>query len=172
MADSKLSALAALTGANVDTAADLLYIDDVSVTTSKKILVDEVRIALLSNTAITNSLAADVALNNISNYFTGPTCAQGSTGTWFASGKVTFKDTASAATFLVKLWDGTTVIDSANVRSTGAGNNATCSLSGYLASPAGNIRISVQDSSLTTGKIVFNDSGESKDSTLSVFRIG
>lgn len=39
MADSKLSALAALTAANVDPTSDLLYIDDVSVTTSKSITV-------------------------------------------------------------------------------------------------------------------------------------
>ncbi len=46
MADTKLSALAALTGASVDPAADLLYIDDVSVTTSKSILVEQLGIAL------------------------------------------------------------------------------------------------------------------------------
>ena len=46
MADSKLSALTALAGSGVDTAADKLYIDDVSVTTSKSILVDELGIAL------------------------------------------------------------------------------------------------------------------------------
>ncbi len=45
MADAKLSALTALTGANVDPAADLLYIDDVSVTTGKKITVAELAIA-------------------------------------------------------------------------------------------------------------------------------
>ena len=46
MADTKLSALTALTGANVDAAVDILYIDDVSVTTGKKILIDELGIAL------------------------------------------------------------------------------------------------------------------------------
>ena len=170
MADSKLSALSALVGTGVDTAADLLYIDDVSVTTSKKILVDELRIALLSNTAITNSLSGDVALNNTGNYFTGPTCAQGSTGTWFASGTVTLQDSVQAI-FDVKLWDGTTVIASAAVYVVGT-EYVTVSLSGYLASPAGNIRISVKDISNTSGTIKFNASGESKDSTLSVIRIG
>ena len=47
MADAKLSALTALTGANVDDANDLLYIDDVSVTTSKKILVRELKNSFL-----------------------------------------------------------------------------------------------------------------------------
>ena len=46
MSDTKISALTALTGANVDTAADVLAIVDTSVTTTKKILIDELRIAL------------------------------------------------------------------------------------------------------------------------------
>lgn len=46
MANSKISALTALTGANVDTAADLLAIVDTSASTDKKILVDELRNAL------------------------------------------------------------------------------------------------------------------------------
>lgn len=41
MADTKISALTALTGANVDPAADVLPIVDTSVTTNKKILVGE-----------------------------------------------------------------------------------------------------------------------------------
>ena len=40
MADSKISALTALTGANVDTAADVLAIVDTGVTTSQKILLN------------------------------------------------------------------------------------------------------------------------------------
>lgn len=46
MADAKISALTSLTGANVDTAADVLPIVDTSVTTTKKILVDELGISL------------------------------------------------------------------------------------------------------------------------------
>ena len=45
IADTKLSALTALTGANVDTAVDTLLIDDVSVTTNKKIIVSELATA-------------------------------------------------------------------------------------------------------------------------------
>ena len=47
MADAKDSALPTLTGANVDTAADYLRIVDISVTTSKKILVDEIAKAVV-----------------------------------------------------------------------------------------------------------------------------
>lgn len=46
MADTKISALTALTGANVDTAADVLAIVDTSATATKKILVDELRNAI------------------------------------------------------------------------------------------------------------------------------
>ena len=171
MANAKISALTALTGTNVDTATDVLPIVDTSVTTTKKILVDELRIALLSNTAIKNSISGDVALSNTGSFFTGPTCAQGTTGTWFASGTVTLQDTAGAATFVAKLWDGTTVIAEATASIHAATFSTSISLSGYLATPAGNIRISVQDTSSTSG-VIISSSGSTKASTLSVFRIG
>jgi microcystin-dependent protein len=44
VADTKISALTALTGANVDTTADLLAIVDTSATQTKKITIDELRI--------------------------------------------------------------------------------------------------------------------------------
>ena len=118
---------------------------------------------------ITNSLGADVALNNTSNYFDGPSVAQGTSGTWFASGTVTVLD-ASLAAFEVKLWDGTTVIASALI-SQAAGLNGAVSLSGFITSPAGNIRISVKDQTTTAGNIKFNASGNSKDSTITAIRI-
>jgi hypothetical protein len=120
---------------------------------------------------ITASLGADVALNNTANFFDGPSVAQGTTGTWFVSGTVTLVDTAGAAQFQCKLWDGTTVISSSAASSAGANFFASVSLSGYLASPAANIRISVKDISSVSGKISFNQSGTLKDSTLSAYRI-
>ena len=75
------------------------------------------------------------------------------------------------AAFTVKLWDGTTVIASTVISLTG-GFNGMVHLSGFIASPAGNIRISVKDQTTTGGSIKFNASGESKDSTLTVVRIG
>lgn len=120
---------------------------------------------------LTNSLSGDVALSNTSNYFTGPTVAQGTSGTWWAAGDVTLTDTNGPAFFRVKLWDGTTVIDSKVVQVPGANNFVSVSLCGRLASPADNIRISVKDITSTLGVILFNQSGESKDSTLTVFRI-
>ena len=121
---------------------------------------------------LTNSLSADVDLNNTGQFFTGPTVAQGSTGTWWAAGTVTVYDSAGAASIRAKLWDGTTVIASAVVTTSGANATIPISLSGRLASPAGNIRISVQDGTSTNGKIAANGSGVGNfDSTLTVMRI-
>ncbi len=118
---------------------------------------------------VTNSLAADVAMTVQNTYFTGPSVSNTTTGTWFASGTVTVIST-STDTFYAKLWDGTTVIASAVFF--GAANGfVTCSLSGFLTSPAANIRISVVNASSANGTIKFNFSANSKDSTLSAFRI-
>jgi hypothetical protein len=46
MADTKISDLTTLTGVNVDTAADVIPIVDTNVTTTKKILVEQLRIAV------------------------------------------------------------------------------------------------------------------------------
>jgi hypothetical protein len=120
----------------------------------------------------TNSLGSDVLLNNVANYFDGPSVAQGTVGTWFASGTVTLQATGSNDGYHIKLWDGTTVITSTAVFPNTVSAIATVCLSGYIVSPANNIRISVKDVSSTSGKILFNGTGNSKDSTISVYRIG
>lgn len=121
---------------------------------------------------VTNSLGGNVALNNTGSFFDGPSCAQGTSGTWFASGTVTLTDSAGAAAFIAELWDGTSVIASARADSSGANARVCISLSGFITSPAGNIRISVKDTTSTSGVIAFNESGTLKDSTLTVVRIG
>lgn len=123
-------------------------------------------------TPATNSIAADVSLNNTATFFDGPTIAQGTVGTWFAVGRVTVRDTAGVGIFQAKLWDGTTVIDSAAITTAAASQDMSMFLAGFITSPAGNIKISVKDSSTTTGVLRFNSSGLSKDSTLTVVRIG
>lgn len=123
-------------------------------------------------TPITNSLSGDVTLNNTGTYFDGPSVAQGSTGTWFVSGTVTCLDSAGAGTFIAKLWDGTTIIASCDIQTSGSGIIASMALSGYLATPAGNLRISVKDAASTSGLIKFNSTGNSKDSTITAIRIG
>lgn len=119
----------------------------------------------------TNSLSGDVNLNNTGTYFDGPVVAQGTTGTWFVSGSVTLLDTAGTADMAVKLWDGTTVIASGFGHIDSANAREIVALSGYITNPAGNIRISAKDATSTSGKIQFNASGNSKDSTISAIRI-
>jgi hypothetical protein len=124
-----------------------------------------------SNTQVTNSISGDVNLNNASNYFDGPSVAQGATGTWFCSGAVTITDGSSgAASVDVKLWDGTTVLDSGRGTIESSTHNVLLSLSGYLVTPAANIKISAKSSS-TTSVMKANASGGTKDSTVSCFRV-
>lgn len=118
-----------------------------------------------------NSLGANVALNNTANYFPGPSVAQGSIGTWCGSGGVAMSDSAGAATFHAKLWDGTTIIDSRPTASGGAAFTTSISLSGCLSAPAGNIRIDVRDTTSVNGTLLFNSTGNSKDSTLTMWRV-
>jgi len=124
-----------------------------------------------SLTRITNSLSANVGTSTVGTYFDGPSVAQGSSGTWFVSGQVTVLDSANASTFFAKLWDGTTVIDSGNITTGGAAFAGVIALSGFISSPAGNIKISVREPNITTGVISFNGSGNSKDSTITAIRI-
>lgn len=126
---------------------------------------------LASVSPISGALGADVSTNNSSNYFDGPSIAQGSTGQFFVSGSVTVADSSGAQTFRAKLWDGTTVIASCAVTTGGANFNDTIALSGLITNPVGNLKISVQEPLATTGKILFNVSGNSKDSVISAFRI-
>jgi hypothetical protein len=124
-----------------------------------------------SATQITNSLSSNVNLTSTSQYFDGPSVAQGSTGTWFASGTVTLNCGASADAYKVKLWDGTTVIASSFATGVAGGAFVSVSLSGYLSTPAGNIRMSVEPNQRVDGGISFNATGNSKDSTITVFRV-
>lgn len=121
--------------------------------------------------AITAALSGDVLLNNVGNFFDGPSIAQGTAGTWFVSGTVTLLDTSANAAFNCKLWDGTTVIASGKTANVAANEFVTLTLSGFITSPVANVKISCQDISSTNGKIVFNASGLSMDSMISAFRV-
>ena len=121
-------------------------------------------------TATSTALSADVNLTSTTIYFDGPSVAQATTGTWFASGSVILTDT-SAAQIFVKLWDGSTVMASIdNTIATGFFVGLT--LSGFITNPVGNIRLSCRDINSTTGKIVFNQTGNSKDANITAIRIG
>lgn len=123
-------------------------------------------------TSVTNSLSGNVALNS-ANFFTGPTVAQGTSGTWFASGTVTLSDSAGAATVVCKLWDGTTVIASTTIQ-VPSGQIGSVSLSGLLTNPATNISIACRDLSSTSGLIRQVSDGTTSTanaSTLSAVRL-
>ncbi|MGF6433576.1 hypothetical protein [Bradyrhizobium elkanii] len=120
---------------------------------------------------ISNALGADVNLSATGSYFDGPSVAQGSTGTWWVSGTVTVSDNTGGAAIICKLWDGTTVVNSASVNTPGAGLLSPVTISGFMTSPAGNLRISCRDLTTATGKIVFNASLNSRDSHISAHRI-
>lgn len=119
---------------------------------------------------LTNSLGGNVTLTTAGTYFDGPTVAQGTTGTWYATGTVTALCTPSDVVS-AKLWDGTTII-ATSVMSAGPSGWITISLSGFITSPAANIKISVKDTTTsTTPVIAAANGGDTKASTLSVFRI-
>lgn len=129
-------------------------------------------LALLGiGSAISGSLGADVAMNVQNQYFDGPSIAQGSVGTWIAFGGITIIDSGGGTTYNIKLWDGTNVKDSRACNTDAAGREVTAFLAGIFPAPPGNIRISALDTGFATGKMVFNASGNSKDCTVSAFRI-
>lgn len=125
---------------------------------------------VLAALPITNSLGADVALNNAALYFVAATVAQGSVGTWFASGGATFGGASLDAVYSARLTDGTNTIDSRCV-TVAAGGTSSLFLSGSRASPAGNLRIEIKNSTTVDGFLRFNTSGNSKDCTVTAFRI-
>lgn len=118
---------------------------------------------------LTNSLASPVNLNNISNYFDGPTVAQGTTGVWFASGNAVI-GSGTADSVACKLWDGTTVVDVGGGWMS-AGTNVTIALSGVFSAPASNIKISCKDITSTSGVMSSTVDSIAKASTITVFRI-
>ncbi len=128
--------------------------------------------AALAPTILSNSLAADVSIPTIGTYVDGPSVAQGTTGTWLVTGTVTVIDSVGVAGFNAKLWDGTTVIASSSASTAGANFRESIALSGVITNPAANLKISVTDITSTSGKIIFNVTGNSKDSTLTAVRIG
>ena len=117
---------------------------------------------------VRNNISIDVALNN-SSYVDGPTVSQGTAGTWLVMSSITLTDT-SVNNIDVKLWDGTTVIDSVRTSVSTANGYTVVALSGAISSPAGNIKISCK-ASTNTAILVANVSSNGKDSLLTATRI-
>lgn len=123
-------------------------------------------------TYLTKATTADVLLNNVGTYFDGPSVAQGSSGTWYAFGTVCCVDTVGQAVINIKLWDGVSVFASARSLVAALNDTQAITVAGIIASPAGNIRISANDATSTSGKMIFNGTGLSQDSNITVIRIG
>ena len=137
----------------------------------RTITMPDANVALPPMTLLNNSLGADIAMPSATTYYDGPSVAQGTVGTWFVSGTITVISTSVGADAQVKLWDGTTVIASAETLSTGANAPASTTLSGIITNPAGNLRLTAKNISAATGVIKFNATGNAKDSTITAIRI-
>lgn len=125
----------------------------------------------VSLTSLTNTLGADVNLNNTGSYFTGPTVSQGTTGTFLVVGQVTLRDTSASAAMNVRITDGTNVHASTRSGTISSAASVSVPISAIVTNPAGDLRIQANDPTSTSGLIQFNASGNSKDSTITVIRI-
>ncbi len=121
-------------------------------------------------TYLTKSTTADIAVASTSVLVDGPVVSQGSSGIWFATGTITITNGGVGNTLLyAQLWDGTNIIDTAS-GSAITSLTGSLSVSGIIASPTGNLRISAGSNRATT--MSFNATGASKDCTVTVIRIG
>jgi hypothetical protein len=125
--------------------------------------------------SLTNSLGADVNLTNSATFFDGPKVAQGTAGTWLATGNVSVLPVTYGDEFEVRLDDGTAIIArTGGVWQADGGAITTLmsfSLSGVLTTPAGDLRLSVRSSN-TGAKILQTVFGNTKASTITAVRIG
>lgn len=117
-------------------------------------------------TSATNSLGAPVNLTNV-GYTDGPSAANGTTGTWFASGTVTLTGTTGDL-IVCQLYDGTNLIASANQ---GIQNGGSLALSGIRTNPAGNIRIACENTTASRGTMASSNGITGNASTVTAFRI-
>ncbi len=124
-------------------------------------------------TVLKNSVGGGgIPLNNVGVFFDGPVVAQGTAGTWLVMGSVVLRDDAGPAEFQVRLTDGTTIIDSVNTQNRTGGARISASVSGVITSPAGNLRITVNDLTSTSGAMENSSDGAGKSSTITAIRIG
>lgn len=120
---------------------------------------------------ISGTLGADVTMTSAGTWYDGASIAQGTSGTWFVVGTISFSDTV-ASVFNARLWDGTTILASAATRVSVSGSGpGSLTLCGIITNPAGNLKISAKTNN-NGSKIVFNFSGDSKDGTINAIRIG
>lgn len=120
--------------------------------------------------SLTTNLGSPVNITVAGTYVDGPSVAQGSTGTWFASGTVVVATGAAANIVTCRLSDGTNTISSGTVQ-TGGNLAFSMHLSGIRTSPSGNLRISCTNQSAGTGSINTSNGVDGNASTISAIRI-
>lgn len=129
----------------------------------------DLRAALTPSSAV---LGSDVALNNIANYFDGPSISLAA-GTWLVIGKVVVSATTIPTETYCKMWDGTNVFTSASTENVNATRPLTVTLAAVVTLVGTTtVKISCRNPNSTDGKIYFNQSGNSKDSDIVAVRIG
>ncbi|OJU31094.1 MAG: hypothetical protein BGN99_06590 [Alphaproteobacteria bacterium 65-37] len=108
---------------------------------------------LIGGTQLSANLGGDVALNNTSSYFNGPSIALPAGGTWFVTAGITLQDYNSAANFEARLIEGSNVYASALTATWASGAGTTVVLSGFL--PGGTTaRIQAIGNSSVFGRIL------------------
>jgi hypothetical protein len=145
MADTKISALTALAAADVDTAADVLAIVDTGSTTTKKIVVDDLR------TAMGPKLATEAASTS------GTTVDFTSIPSWVKKITVQFVGVSTNGTsnFLIQIGDSGGVETTSYVGSAGDSTGSTQSTAGFIVTNIvtaadafhGAVTLTLQDSS-------------------------
>lgn len=117
------------------------------------------------------ALSGNVTLNNTANYFDGPSLSLGA-GTYFVMGKVLVSAGTIPTETYAKLWDGTTVIDSGSTENVNATRPITLALAGIITlASASTVKISCRNPNSTDGTIYANQSGNSKDSSITAVRL-
>lgn len=119
------------------------------------------------------ALGADVNLANTANYYDGPSVAL-PTGKWLVMAKASMTDPTGNAGFYGKLWDGTTVFDSGNATHPGSNNFTplTCAAPVTVVAGPVTVKLSIRGVTSSSGKILYNQSGNGKDSSITAVRIG
>lgn len=115
-----------------------------------------------SAASATSYMAADVALNNVSNFFDGPnTGSIGASGQkWFILAKAGVTDTAGAATFSCQLHDGTNVVDTGAASIAAANHGATITFGKVITlSGATTFTLKVKDVTSTSGILSKSNDG-------------
>lgn len=123
------------------------------------------------HTVVFNTMSSSTVISTTTQT-AGPSCSQGSTGTWLVMGSVTVFTTFSGGQFSLNLSDGTTTLASCvSAKASGAnGGELTAALSGVMTNPAANLRLSAM-MVVGTGTFMANDSGLGADSTITAVRL-